>query len=294
MSELRLPRIVHAIAEKRRIGAEDVSRLRAELCPDGTLGRAEAECLLWLNQNCPYVTPTWTDFFSGVLSEHLVLGTEPAGYLDPASAEWLADRVLRNGRIGSASELALVAAVIAKARSVPACLGRFVLGEVRLSVIEGDGPLRRGLDLGSGAIAEAEVELLARVLGGFAGRGKTRVGRGEAEILFDLNRAIVGGPGQTAWAELFVTAMANYATGAVHVKAPATAEPRHLKGWNQYVADDELDLDRAFAEEEARWLAGRMRRYWALDDNERALLDRLRQEAPQVPASLRYLIERAA
>jgi len=294
MSELRLPRLAHEIAEKGRINDDDVARLRACLCPGGALGPADAEILLWLNHACRHVCRTWTEFFAGALSEYVVLAVEPAGYVDPAGAERLADRVLRRGRIATASELELIAAVVAKARAVPACLVLFALGEVRLSVIEGEGPLRRDLELGPGAIAEAEVDLLGRVLGGYAGKGHTRIGRAEAEVLFDLNRGVAGGPGKTAWADLFVAAMASYATGAVNVKAPATAEPRHLKGWNRYLADDEVDLDRAFAEEEARWLAGRMRRYWALDANERALLDRLKREAPAMPTSLQHLIERAA
>jgi hypothetical protein len=293
MAEFRVPRVVREIAEKGRINLVDVAEVRHAVSPNGEIDQAGAELLIWLNHNCRFVAEAWTEFFAQSLSRYFVLVMEPPGYVDPAGAERLAGAILRGGRIVSRPEMELLARVVAMADHVPECLILYALAELRLSAIEGRGAMRSRGEAAPGTVTVAEVGLLNAMLGGRLAGAGMRITRAEAELLFDLNRAI-DGEEPAAWSELFVAAMANYATGAVHVKAPSTTEPHQLRRLNPYAALDEVDLDRAFAEEEARWLAGRMRRYWALDANERALLNHLRRASAVVPVSLKYLIERVA
>lgn len=330
MDKFELPPVVQAIGEKGRIDADDVATLRRTVYADGVVSTAEAQGVFWLNDACDTQVPEWGAFFVESLSDFYVNQRTPRGYVDEDNADEIAHRILQDGRIRSASELELLANIVEKARSVPEKLILFALGEVRLSVLEGDGPIRRGLRLEPGVIAEAEVDLLRRLLYGAASDGNVKVTRLEAELLFDLNDAITGAESHQAWADLFVHAIANYVMAAQLWSPAPREEVMRRESWLEQrdgtlgfmrrmaeggiggalealKADAEKDAaarrdkrEKAIADaetvtaDEAEWLAARIGRDGAIDDNERALLRRLRDEAPRIHPALRALIERAA
>src|SRR5262249_23450298 len=133
----------------------------------------------------------------------------PRGYLTAANAAWLIGRVSKDGKIRTKTELELVLNVLDKTRWAPASLSKFALEQVKHAVVAGDGPLRQGKPLARGAISEAEVDLLRRVLYAFGGDGHVAVTRAEADVLFDIDEAVSASPPNPVWTDLFVKAVAN-------------------------------------------------------------------------------------
>ncbi len=104
--------------------------------------------------------------------------------------------------------------IIDMATSVPEKLVLFVMAEMRIGVLEGEGPVRNGRRLEPGTIAEAEIDLLRRLVYSTASDGNIKITRLEAELLFDLNDVIVAAENHADWADLFVNAITNYVMAA--------------------------------------------------------------------------------
>jgi hypothetical protein len=197
-------------------------------------------------------------------------------------------------------------------------------------VLEGDGPVRQGRKLEPGIIAEAEVDLLRRLVYGQGSHGNIKITRLEAELMFDLNDAIAGAENHAEWAELFVATIANYVMAAELWSPSPREEVERREAWiekregalgfmrrlaesgiggalDALKHDAETDAvmrrrarEQAIADaegitaEEAEWLAGRIGRDGVMHANERALLLRLRDQAPDLHPAIRTLIEKAA
>lgn len=329
MFELRLPPEVQAMGEKGYVSSADVRQLRQHIYADGLVSPHDANAVFWLNEACPKGDAEWHDFFVEVMTDHFVNQQRPHGYLDEGNADFLARRILRDGRVCSATELELLVSVIEKAAFVPEKIRMLVLEEVRTAVVDGEGLLRGGKRLTPGVIVAAEVELLGRVVHGLASDGNVHVSRAEAELLFDLNDAIVGSEGHSEWRKLFVGAIANHVMAARTWQVPSweTAERREaflderdgVMGFLARVASSRLSdtlkalkqsADGAAARQreleariagaeiishsEAEWLTERIGRDGTLHENERALLRFLHQESPEIHPNLKVLIASAA
>lgn len=329
MYELRLPPQIQSISEKRHVSREDVLVLRREVFADGLVTPHEANALFWLNEACPSGDPEWADFFVEAVTDHLINQQKPQGYLDQGNADFLARRILQDGRVTSHTELELLVSLIEKAAFVPESLRLVVLNEIRAAVLNGDGLLRGDKRLTPGAIVAAEVELLKRVIYGLGSAGNVHVTREEAEMLFDLNDAIVGAESHSEWRQLFVCAIANHVMSARTWEVPSwdTAERREtfmderdgVIGFLARVASSRLgdtllalkdSADNAAANQraleakiagaemishsEAEWLNERVGRDGHLHENEKALLKFLKEESPDIHPSLKVLVASAA
>ncbi|VAW13728.1 hypothetical protein MNBD_ALPHA09-1395 [hydrothermal vent metagenome] len=329
MYELRLPAELQEIAEKGYVAAEDVLKLRRHIYADGIVSPHDANAIFWLNESCPNGDPEWADFFVEALTDHMVEQQNPPGYLDEGNADFLARRILRDGKVSSLTELALLVSIIEKATFVPESLVLMVMDEVKRAVLEGEGLLRGGKKLTRGAIVAAEVDLLKRVIYGLASDDNVFISRAEAELLFDLNDAIVGSESHSEWSRLFVCAIANHVMSARTWQAPTseTAERREVFlderdgviGFLGRLAASRLSdtlialkssADNAAARQreiaarlagaemishtEAEWLNDRIGRDGVLHANEKALLQFLKAEAPVIHPSLKVLVASAA
>jgi len=329
MYELRLPAELQEIADKGRVDAKDVLNLRRHIFADGIVSPHDANALFWLNESCPEGGKEWHDFFVEALTDHMVEQQNPRGYLDDGNVDFLARRVLHDGHVNSATELELMVNIIEKAAFVPERLRLMVLEEVKRAVLEGEGLLRGGKRLTEGAIVAAEVQLLKRVIYGLASDDNVYISRVEAELLFDLNDAIVGSESHTEWKRLFVCAIANHVMSARIWEAPSSevASTREdfledrdgVIGFLGRVAASRLSdtltalkssADNAAARQrevaarlagaeiishsEAEWLNQRIGRDGVMHDNEKALLKFLKEESPVIHPSLKVLVASAA
>jgi len=318
--------------KRGEIAQSDVMKMRSLTYADGRITPEEAELLFQLNDASLTVTRTWNDYFIESITDFLVNQSEPMGYVTAENARWLIDRIGHDGRVDTRTELELVINVIDRARWSPESLVSFALAQVRDAVVTSKGVLRNGMRLEPGIIGEAEVELLRRILYAFGGDGNVAITRAEAEVLFEINDALVDGKPNPAWTDLFIKAIANCVMSVSSYAVPTREEALRRDAWLDYHTDlsplnlvkkfvsggaspldgyrrltrEESALDRLerqriemivneqVTEGEASWLVERISHDGKVNENEVALLAFLRTESPDVHPVLKDLITRYA
>lgn len=221
------------IIARGRIDDADVLAIRAAVYTDGSICAQDAESLFKLNEACTKQCPAWTDLFIEALTDYVVHQSAPEGYTNVANAEWLIERISKDGRVDSRSELELLVNVLSAARWSPSCLVQFAMEQVKHAVISGDGPLRDGSSLDPHSISEAEVELLRRMLYSFGGDGNIAITRAEAETLFEINDALGDREPNGAWTDMFVKAVANALMAYSGYDVPTREEALRREAWLQ-------------------------------------------------------------
>jgi hypothetical protein len=332
MGELMMAAPVAGLTSKGRIAPEDVSMLRQEVFADGVVTRGEAEALFALDASCSVKCAEWPQFFVEALSDYIVHQEHPAGYISEENASWLVRSISRDGMVDTVTELELLVAVLEKATSSPEALSSYAMQQVVHAVTDGKGPLARGGELASGCISKAEVDLLRRILYAFGGDGNVGITRAEAEVLFTINDRTVEAQNDPSWSELFVKAVANFMMCSSGYEAPtrqvalrresfferadasltdffgkmvsggmrgileAYAPREIVDDWETYNQKQEATARDAEIVDsgEAKWLVERIGRDQILHDNERALLNFIKEVSPSIHPDLRPLIEKVA
>ncbi|RUW72024.1 hypothetical protein, partial [Mesorhizobium sp. M1E.F.Ca.ET.063.01.1.1] len=210
MGESIMSAPVAGLTSKNCITAEDVTMLRREVFADGVVSRGEAEALFALDQTARDKCPEWALFFVEAVTDYIVYQEKPEGYISEENAGWLVRTISRDGMVDSRTELELLVHVLEEAKSSPSQLSAYALEQVANAVIAGKGPLMLGGNLVPGLIAEAEVDLLRRILYAYGGHGNIAVTKAEAEILFRINDRTAAASNDPSWNDLFVKAIANY------------------------------------------------------------------------------------
>jgi hypothetical protein len=323
-----------SIAEIKARGSikdADVLKLRRNYYDDGSISAEEADVIFALNDACPVQDPAWADCFIETITDYLVEQAEPRGYLTAENAQWLTERIGKDGRVDSKTELELLVNVLDKARWAPQSLVRFALEQVRDAVLDGTGPLRSGKKLEPGVVSEADVDLLRRILYSAGSDGSIAITQAEAQVLFDIDEATTGRDNHPAWTDLFVKAIANCVMAASGYAAPprevalardawldrrgelsldamlggmATGLKGLFGGYREQTVEErsiarltqqkvEIVTHEAVTAAEATWLAERIARDGKMSPNERALLAFLKTESPSIDPALRALVEKA-
>ena len=320
---------IEDIIARGNISEADVMKLRSATYADGKISAAEADALFALDGAGIAQVRAWSDFFVEAITDYLVNQAEPYGYVTAENARWLIDRVDTDGRVRSRTRLELVVHVVDRARWAPESLVRYALEQVRQAVLSGSGVLRVGTNLAPGMIAEADIELLRRILYAFGGDGNVAITRAEAEVLFDINDAVSSGPANPQWTDLFVKAITSVMMASSSYAAPTREEALRREAWLDQHTDltplgivrgiisngglltgyraltrEEGALDRLerqriemivneeITEGEANWLATRIGRDGRLNANELALIAYLKKESPKLHPSLDELLAR--
>lgn len=320
------------VMKSKKITASQVLDLRRALYNDGVAEAGEVDRLFAMDEAATDFDPSWTELFVEAVTDYIIEQVEPQGHISEENANWLIDRISRDGTVKTASELEILAKVLEKAQSSPQRLVAFALGQVKKAVVEGEGPLARGGTLAKGVVSRDEAEFIRRILFAFGGDGNIAVTRDEAEVLFDINDASATAENDPAWNDLFVKAIANFMMAASGYQAPSRQEALRREDWldepsagvggffsriaagglrGALNAYRQPDMEQAWAArnksmdaaiksaetisaEEAEWLARRMGRDGTFHENEKALLRFIRDEAPSIHPSLQSLITKAA
>jgi hypothetical protein len=313
------------ICNRGTVRDSDVLKLRRLVYGKDGIAAADIEALFGINEIAQIQDPSWSGFFIEAVTDFMINELPPQGYVTAANAGWLIDRIGRDGRVDSATELELLVNVLDQARWVPESLARYALDQVKLAVIHGDGPLRAGKHLKAGQICADEVALLRRVLYAFGSDGNAAITRIEAEVLFDIEDATAGSVQAPEWQELFVKAIASVVMAASGYKVPSREEALRQEKWLASRGDLSIGnmLGRVFAtyetqsaeeralarlerqrieiitneevsETEAAWIAERIARDGRVTPNEQMLLAFLKRESRHVHPSLQALIDRIA
>lgn len=309
------------ILKRQAITDFDVARMRKAFYKDGIISREEADKLFEANTSCSVKDATWTDFFIEAVTDYLVNQETPEGYITADNADWLIAQICKDGQIESKTELELLVHILDRSRWSPVRLVRFALNEVKRAVLEDQGPLRTGSGLQKGVIAEAEVELLRRMLYAFGGDGNIAITRDEAEILFEINDATSDVEPNPAWTDLFTKAIANVLMASSGYAVPSREKALQSEAWldsrdelapgaffskmlsgsltavlTSYREQSpeeqalarlerqrvEIVTNEEITEDEANWLADRLGRDGKLNANEKALIEFLEKESPKI------------
>jgi hypothetical protein len=323
---------VAEIKARGSIKDADVLKLRRSYYDDGRISAEEADMLFALNDACPVQDPAWADCFVESITDYLVEQAQPEGYLTAENAAWLIERIGKDGRVETKTELELLVNVLDKARWAPQSLVRFALDQVKAAVLTGTGPLRSGRLLEAGIVSETDVGLLRRILYSFGGDGNLAITQPEAEVLFDIDEATADADNHPAWTDLFVKAIANCVMAASNYATPpreiALARDAWLDrrgeltldnvlagmssgltslfgGYREQTGEEraiarltqqkvEIVTHEAITAAEAEWLAQRIGHDGRLTPNERSLLMFLKAESPSIHPSLRAIVDKAA
>lgn len=259
------------------------------------------------------------------MTDYVVNQTEPFGYVDKANARWLIAMISRDDLLWGDTELETLLQVLDKAASCPQFLEDFVLEAVRKSVIEGEGPTRRGMSLQPGQITAGEIDVLRRTLYAVGGPANIGIDRREAELLFDINDAMLDAEPNPEWSDLFVKAIANHVMTLSGYEPPSREEALRRErwldeenagvaslfgrmmqsGWRDILAAYTPPQERRLADQlareaeavsqgEAEWLRERIMRNGRVCENQKALLAFLKAEAPSIHPALSGLAAKAA
>jgi hypothetical protein len=192
------------------ISPTDVLAIRREVWPDGVVARAEAETIFEIHRAARGHSVEWGDFFIEAITDAVVNGAGPHGYVDEDTAAWLVGQLDRDGRAIGAVELELVVSIVEKALNAPASLKAWAMARIERCVLTGEGATRRDGDVRPGVVDEAEVALLRRLVFAGGGDGALVVSREEAEMLWRIKDATLGAANAPEWRRLFVQAVGNH------------------------------------------------------------------------------------
>src|SRR5215207_3382474 len=150
---------ISEIKARGSIKDADVLKLRRNYYDDGQITAEEADIIFALNDACPVQDPAWADCFVETITDYIVEQAKPEGYLTTDNANWLIQRISRDGRVESKTEMELLVSVLDRARWSPQSLVAFALAQVKDAVLNGSGPLRSGTLLEPGVVSKADVDL---------------------------------------------------------------------------------------------------------------------------------------
>jgi hypothetical protein len=248
MPSTALADLTSTLTQARRIGAEDVLRLRRVVWGDAAVSPEEANALMALNSACPVQAPEWIDYFVEVMVDYIVHQQQPQGYVDAAKAQWLMDWIDKDGRLDSTGELELLVKVMETATWTPDALRDYALKQVEAAVLTGEGPTRRERKGGNGTldphgINATEVELLSRILYAQGGDNSLIVSTAEADMLFRIKDATLGQQNAPQWADLFVRAVANHLMAHRNYQTLSREDQLRVEA---YTADTQVKVGRFF------------------------------------------------
>lgn len=223
--------MIGAILARKTITAADAEQLRRDIFSDGATDDVEAEAVFRLDQECTEKDESWPRLYVDALTDYFVWQSTPRGYVDEAHARFLTQRILRNNRIESTTELELLVNIVHWAESVPPELAELVLFAVRESVLEPD-EAAYGRGRRPKVIDAVDVELIKRAIYAPATLGGITVTRLEADVIFDLNDATIASENDPSWKQLFVYAIGNHLMfPRPHTPPPSAKEVLRREAW---------------------------------------------------------------
>jgi hypothetical protein len=233
--------IARQAAADGAISADEILSLRRMGWGDGSIRAEEAAAIFDVNDALVQPTAEWSDFFVEAIGDYVLSGAEPRGYVSEDAANWLIERLDRDGQLKGMTELELLVRVLERGFNVPQQLKSYILQQLEQAVLTGSGPTRSG-ELVAGSINTTEAALLRRVLFAPAGDGPAAVSCIEAELLFRLKDASLGAANAPEWKRMFVQGVANYLQGVASRTAQISRE--QAAELEAFVADDSTHVAR--------------------------------------------------
>ncbi len=107
--------LINDVIDCKRITAEDVRRLKANILEDGISSRREADALLALDRTLD-TDPSWAEFLTAIIVDYVVWGSRPTGRVPAETAAWLVTAFTCGEPTGTAVRIAR--AIVEEAQEV--------------------------------------------------------------------------------------------------------------------------------------------------------------------------------
>lgn len=313
-----LQTIIDRVTQDHSIAAADIATLRGMVWGKPELVDADMRMLAEINRHIKIPSPDFTDFFAEAIVHFTLRQTEPKYFLKDHLAEWLEERLIHDGRLGSYTELETLVRILEQAENAPERFKRWTLAEIERSILTGQGPTRLGGNISPGVVDTDDAKYLRRTLFARAGFGALAVTVEEAEMLFRIKDTTKDSLNAPEWDALFVQAAANFIQAHVGRAMLTEADKARLErvmdenrphigrflgrmGDMSNLAqtlgfgEKPRDLDAEIAEasqitpSEAGWLRSQIAADKRTDRYEKALLAFLSDEAGGLPDALEHL-----
>ncbi|MEM8770169.1 MAG: hypothetical protein AAGD92_00845 [Pseudomonadota bacterium] len=308
---------IAAIGADGYVTADEVLFLRRSIFADGVISAAELDALFALGARAPEGDIEWPQYFAEAAADHYLREEEPQGYLTAEEFASLKTRVMRDGGANALERLLLIK-LMETAVETPKEMSAFAGEQIKAAIFGKEG---------GPCVSKEDVMMVRRWLFAAGGDANVAVTQNEAELLFDINDAIEGADNNPAWSELFVQGVVNHLMASLGYSAPSRAEAFRRYEWvsdhsvevggffgrmftgvaslfrkdKKTVYEERAEERSAAAEdaetvtpEEAEWLANRIGRDGEFDDNERKLIERMKDLNARLPEGLQELVKRAA
>lgn len=301
------------------VTAAEVLFLRRTVFADGVVSERELDAIFALGDRAPDGDPEWPQFFAEVVADFYLREEDPQGYLTTDEFDELQARISRNANANQL-ERTLLVKLMESAIETPPEMSAYTGREIKDAILAKDIP----------AVDKDDVMLIRRWLFAAGGDGYVGVTKAEAEVLFEINDAVKTGASNPAWGDLFALGVINHLMANLGYSAASREEAmaRHA-----FISDHSVNVggmfqkmfssvasafaavgkkdetahqqqssirERAVADaapvtpEEAAWLADRIGRDGAFDENEQKLIERMKELEADLPDELKALVERAA
>jgi len=244
------------ILEDGVIDAEEVAKIKERIYADGVIDAEEADFLFELNDavSGKENDSSWTELFVEAISDYVLKDEKTPGVIDEDESNYLISKIKSDGVV-DATELALLVNLSATSISVPDNFNEFVLDSLKTTIIE------------DGIVDEEEVEMMKKVVYASAGASGSDIDRMEANMIFDINDATSGKEGHHAsWKPFFVEAI------------------------SKHLLDDEASPNE-IDEDEGNWLIERIEGDGEYDNNEKALLSYIKENAKKIDGKLKFKMD---
>lgn len=314
--------IVDRVAQERSISPEDITALRGMVWGKPELIDADMRMLAEINRHIKIPSAEFTDFFAEAIVHFTLRQTDPKYVLKDHLADWLEERLIHDGRLGSYTELETLVRILEQAENAPDRFKRWTLAEIERSILTGQGPTRLGGNISPGVVDTDDAKYLRRALFARAGFGALAVTVEEAEMLFRIKDTTKDSLNAPEWDALFVQAAANFIQAHVGKALLSEADKSRLErvmdenrphigrflgrmgdmsnlaqtlgfGRKERDVDAEIAAANQISASEAGWLRVQIAADGRTDRYEKALLAFLADESDGLPQALEHLRQAA-
>ena len=216
----------------------------------GVIDRDEADFFFKVNDTVTGIKNDafWGALFVDALTDHFLNDTKSPGSIDGLEGQYILRKISKDGKIDDL-ELRLLVNIISNAKTCPMELTDFAMEALKARILR------------DGFIDDYEVEMVQKLIYGTGGNKNGSVDRTKANFLFDLNDQAADMPNSPTWKDLFVEAVGK------HV----------LEGGIFPGVVDEETVD---------WLIDRVSADGNIDENEKALLEFIKNNAREIESGL--------
>jgi hypothetical protein len=248
--EFSLFALAEKITQDGIVDGFEVQILKERFFKNGVINRDEADFFFKVNDTVTGIKNDafWGSLFVDALTDHFIKDTKSPGSIDKSEAQYLLRKICKDGKIDDL-ELRLLVSIISIAKTCSMDLIDFAMEAMKARIIR------------DGFIDDYEVEMVQKLVYGNGTNDDEGVDRSKANFLFDLNEKAAGMPNSPAWKDLFVEAVGKHVLE--YGTSPGVVEQETLN-----------------------WLIERVSADGNIDENEKALLEFIKNNAKKLECGL--------